>query len=44
MCSTCRKNSKQQKNDEEILRDVALEPITVTLRDDDSDWGDEEDI
>ncbi|XP_060861789.1 uncharacterized protein LOC132938795 [Metopolophium dirhodum] len=28
---------------QEILRDVMLEPIIITLQDDDSDWGDEED-
>lgn len=34
---------KIQDNRKEILRDVMLEPIIITLRDDDSDWGDEQD-
>ncbi|VVC29427.1 Hypothetical protein CINCED_3A022773 [Cinara cedri] len=34
---------QDEDNRKEILRDVMLEPIIITLRDDDSDWGDEQD-
>uniref|UniRef100_A0A2S2NKR6 Tc1-like transposase DDE domain-containing protein n=1 Tax=Schizaphis graminum TaxID=13262 RepID=A0A2S2NKR6_SCHGA len=34
---------QNQDNEKEILRDVMLEPIIITLRDDDSDWSDEHD-
>ncbi|KAL4096840.1 hypothetical protein QTP88_021723 [Uroleucon formosanum] len=34
---------QDEDNRKEILRDVMLEPIIITLQDDDSDWGDEED-
>jgi len=31
----------QEHNRKEILRDVMLQPVIITLRDNDSDWGDE---
>jgi len=34
---------QDEDNSKEILRDVMLEPIIITLQDDDSDWGDEDD-
>ncbi|KAL4107543.1 hypothetical protein QTP88_017874 [Uroleucon formosanum] len=34
---------QNEDNEKEILRDVMLEPIIITLRDDDSDWSDEHD-
>lgn len=34
---------QEEDNSKEVLRDVMLEPIIITLQDDDSDWGDEDD-
>ncbi|KAL4131578.1 hypothetical protein QTP88_008871 [Uroleucon formosanum] len=34
---------QDEDNSNSILRDVMLKPIIITLQDDDSDWGDEED-
>ncbi|XP_025191681.1 uncharacterized protein LOC112591937 [Melanaphis sacchari] len=33
---------QNEDNEKEILRDITLEPIIITLKEDDSDWGDEE--
>lgn len=33
---------QNEDNEKEILRDITLEPIIITLEEDDSDWGDEE--
>ncbi|XP_050064650.1 uncharacterized protein LOC126553545 [Aphis gossypii] len=33
---------QNEDNEKEILRDISLEPIIITLEEDDSDWGDEE--
>lgn len=34
---------QEEDNSKNILRDVILEPIIITFRDDDNDWGDEQD-
>ena len=42
-CVSHAKKIQDEDNSKEILRDVMLEPIIITLQDDDSDWGDEDD-
>jgi hypothetical protein len=33
---------QNEDNKKEIMRDVTLESIIITLQDDDSDWGDDD--
>lgn len=43
-CVAHAEKCQDEDNQKEILRDITLEPIILTLRDDDSDWGEEDDI